>query len=234
MHIGHAVRGPEGSFEASVLIEGYAQPLYRRPGDGKVFVEGEAGRVYTLRVRNLLRSRIEVIATIDGRNTLKDEAASLASKGLVFQGQSEGEFRGWRLNDSQVREFEFGEPFHSVVALTGGDMANVGVIGLAAYSEYLPPVYEHLRPGGQSVADAATAYSGAMRGGAMKGGSLGTGMGERREDRVGRTTFTRHGKADVLAIGYDSGTVLADMGILGPPEPDPFPGEGTGYEKYAQ
>jgi hypothetical protein len=233
VHIGHAVRSPDSSFEASVLIDGHAQPLYRRPGDGKVFVEGEAGRVYTLRVRNLLRTRIEVINTVDGRNTLKDEPGSLASKGLVFAGLADAQFAGWRLNDSAVREFEFAEPFHSVVALTGGDLANVGVIGLAAYSEYLPAVYqERLRPGGQSVA--AYAGTAVLDSAVTRGGSLGTGMGERREDRVGRTTFTRHGKADVLAIGYDSGAVLADMGILGPPEPDPFPGEGTGYERFAK
>lgn len=61
---------------------------------------------------------------------------------------------------------------------------------------------------------------------------LGTGIGERQQDHVGTTTFTRTGAADILVIGYDTYDNLVQMGVIGPSEPSAFPGLGTGYEQY--
>lgn len=43
MHIGTTIRSPQGLLEASVLIGGQPQALYRRAGDGAVFTAGVAG-----------------------------------------------------------------------------------------------------------------------------------------------------------------------------------------------
>ena len=67
----------------------------------------------------------------------------------------------------------------------------------------------------------------------MFGGSLGTGMGDVLEDRVGHTGFDRDGAApDVLVIGYETEEVLRSQGIMVPVEANPFPGVKTGYAKY--
>ena len=235
MYIGTSVQSPDGVIEVSVLMDGTAQPLYRRPVDGKVFVAGIPGRAYTLRVRNRGDRRIEVISTVDGRHTLKDEPGDTAAcRGLVFDARSAGEFTGWRISDKETREFIFGSPAASVAAQATGSQANTGVIGFAVYRERDYYFY-HAYATQDSAWPVATASAAVFDSEpvTMRGGSLGTGIGERREDRVGSTSFTRAlGAPDILVIGYDTVDVLRERGILGPPEPDPFPGAGTGYEKY--
>ena len=154
MYIGTTVESPNGTIQVSVLIDSTPQPLYRRPGDGKVFAAGIPGRAYTLRAVNLTRGRVEIVCAVDQRNTLQDEPADMrACGGMVVPAGGVWDNHGWRLNDSEVR--------------------------------------------------------------------------------VGRTSFTRVGNPDVLVIGYDTEDRLRAQGILGPREPEAFPGAGTGYEKYA-
>jgi len=247
MLAGTTVRSPQGTIEASVLIAGQPVPVYRRTTDGALFVAGFPGAAYTLRVRNLTSGRIEILNAVDGRNTLKDEPADMrASTGMVFGPHQQGDFTGWRMSDDEASDFLFGAPERSIAAAATGSTANVGVIGFAAYREQQR--HDYLRSAGAPVAFASggpaqVSYGGAK--GMSMGASaaadepvsrgLGTGMGERHHDHVGRTSFERAaGDPDVLAIGYDTSEALDAMGITGPAEPNPFPGAGTGYEKYAQ
>lgn len=235
MFPGTTITSPAGSIEVSILIEGNPQLLYQPPS-GRAHVAGVPGKSYKLRVRNLTSRRVEIITAVDGRNTLKDEPADhTANRGLVVAAHSRGEFSGWRLNDTETREFIFGTPERSVTAQATGSAANTGVLGFATYREreWASTAY-----GGGNIATASAAifdYSGPMtpRGGGLQS-SLGTGIGERREDRVGRTDFIRtQGAPDILVIGYDTEEVLRERGIIGPAEPVAFPGLGTGYERYA-
>lgn len=236
---------PSGTIEASVLVGGTAQPFYRR-ADGRAFAAGAPGRIYTLRVRNRTGVRAEVIATVDGRHVLKDEPGDpRACQGLVIPAHGEYEFRGWRVSDDQSREFLFGEPASSVAAQATGSTANIGVIGFAAWSEREVQVhyggagaYDSILRGG--APDVAFASAGPVTRGVtataantMGPGSLGTGIGAHQDDRVGRTDFTRTGEPDILVIGYDTEAELTRRGILGPADPDAFPGARTGYERYA-
>ena len=229
MHTGTTVRTPAGTAEISVLIDGAPQPLYRHPAGGRPYVAGVPGQAYTLRVRNLTGGRIEVISTVDGRNTLKDEPGDRAqNKGLVFAAHSAGEFTGWRVSDKETREFIFGEPSRSVAGQATGSEANTGVIGFAVYRERS---YGTTWTSNISVPVAAVADWGGEP--VMRGSSLGTGIGERREDRVTPTSFTRATtEPDVLEIGYETEHILHQWGLIGPPQPDAFPGIGTGYERY--
>ena len=241
MKIGTTVKSPNGTFEVSVLSGGTPQELYRRPGDNKIFTVGVHGRTYTLRVHNLTNGKIEVINTVDGRHTLEDEPGDTsACKGLIFPAHYTGEFTGWRLNDDETRAFKFGSASSSVAAQATGSTSNTGVIGFAVYREqtsYYTNTYSSY-PGGQAVASAsagaAAADSATFDDSILREHSLGTGMGEKISDHVGRTTFTRaYGGPDILVIGYETEDVLLAQGILGPAEPNAFPGAGTGYEKYA-
>jgi hypothetical protein len=225
MRIGTTVRSPQGTIEVSVLADGQALPLYRRPSDGAVFTAGVRGQAYALHVRNLTSGRAEVINTVDGRHTLKDEPGDAErNRGLVFAAESAGDFTGWRLNDAETRQFVFGAPDRSVAVQATGSAANTGVIGFAAYREYVNYGLHH--------APVAFASAAATCGGSQARG-LGTGMGERQSDHVTSTSFTRvPGAPDILVIGYDTESALEAMGITGPAEPSAFPGAGTGYERY--
>ena len=227
MLIGTTASSPKGLFDAAVLIGGTAQPLYRRIAGGALFTAGWPGAAYTLRVRAIRPGRIEMITTVDGRNTLKDEPGDAEQNlGLVFTGHHE--FTGWRISDQATREFTFGAPERSVAARAAGPAANTGIVGFAAYQEAAKLGY-----GGVLRSRAVAAAPPASAGGGLRSG-LGTGIGERREDVVGSTHFERApGAPDILVIRYDTAEALEAMGITGPAEPQAFPGGGTGYERYA-
>lgn len=231
MHYPTTIAGPGGTIEASVLIAGTPQSLYRR-ADGRMFVAGVPGSPYTVRVRNLTSARVEVILGIDGRHALSDDRADPhANRGMVLTPHQYYDFRGWRVSDAQTREFLFGNPATSVAA-QAGSTANIGVIGIAAWQE---------RDYGLEYASVATASAGhpQARGLAASGfeshaaGSLGTGIGSYQDDRVVRTDFIRaSGEPEILVIGYDTEAGLIRRGITFPADPDPFPGRTTGYENY--
>jgi len=231
MYVGTSLKND--LIEVEVRVDGRPQRLYRSTVLDRVFVVGRPGQVYTLGVRVLGHGRVEVLNSVDGRNTLKDEPAVMTKiTGLVIRGA--GEFTGWRVSDQETRQFMFGNPAQSIAAqATDGDTSNVGVIGFAAYAEYNYAGYRSAAPdllGGGG-------YRGATRGlesmGATRGGSIGTGAGATISDRVGTTHFERYGAAQELVIGYDTEEVLRELGVLRPALPQAFPAEDTGYAKYA-
>lgn len=256
MRIGTAVQSPGGSIEVSVLINDVPQQLYRRPSDGKIFVAGRPGEVYKLRVRNLLSQRAEVLNTVDGMNTLREELGDLElSKGLVFPAKHESCFTGWRLNNEETRQFIFGSPAGSVADMAVQTTENTGVIGFGVYKErvwrpgksgqslHYGRLSSSLPPagGGASPAEGVTTIASnnaqadvteAAVAMASPSPGLATHIGEKQYDPVRPTTFSRSGTPDVLVIGYDTEEALRD--IMGAPEPNPFPGMGiTGYDRYA-
>ncbi len=241
MRAGTTARSPRSTIEASVLTGGAVQSLHRRPADGAWFAAGTPGQPYALRVHNLTGARVEVITSVDGRNTLKDEPADqYANGGFVIAAHGFYDFAGFRLNDGTIGEFVFGTPGRldcTVAAQAAGSTANVGVLGVAAYREHMhrPPYSAgYLGALGVATASAGGAAMDTVAKGAVHAAprSIGTEMGAIREDRVSRTSFTRDGEPDILVIGYDTEDALRVMGVIGPPEPNPFPGVGTGYEKY--
>jgi hypothetical protein len=227
-------KSPNGTIEASVVVAGTQLPFHCR-NDGRPFAAGVPGSAYTVLVRNLTGVRAEVILTVDGRNTAKDEPGDArANSGLVIPAGYSHEFTGWRLDDTAVREFLFGDPSASVAAMATGSDAHTGVIGIAVHRERLARVsYGYTDPGYTRVAASSSILRGAPARGDSKG-MLGTGIGERVSSPVGRTEFTRDGNApDILVIGYDTQESLRERGIISPPDPDAFPGQPTGYEKYS-
>ena len=255
MYKGTTARSPRSMIEVAVLVRGIPQPLYEGHG-GKLYVAGTPGEQYELQVRNLTSRRAEVLCSVDARNLNKDEPADRhQNQGTVFSGHASGTLKGFRLSDAESLELRFGAPGRSVAAAATGSTRNVGVIGFAVYGErngYYGT--QHLggyddfgvnyRGGGMmkgvtfgsnadsdAVAEAAEAPVAMASAGV---GGLGTEAGARQRDVVWRTQFEREaGEPDVLAIFYDSQAVLDSLGVTDPPDPDPFPGIGTGYEKYA-
>ena len=229
-------------------------PLQIHTHEGVHYIAGVPGARYSITVRNLTHRRVEVITSIDGRNTLKNEEADYnANHGLVIPPRGSYRFSGWRLDNEGVREFIFGSDIDdSVVSQAGGDTANAGVIGIAAWREFEPPQpvyprrdsflrtqYRSSGPGGQSVTSSvpvATASAGATMdwNATDESSNLSTGIGDYHADRVGTTSFTRGEGPDILAIHYMSYSRLVEKGIIVEPaiiRPIPFPGSSpSGYE----
>lgn len=224
MHIGTVVKSDDGAIQVGILIGDARQPLYRH--NGRTYVAARPGQSYSFVVDNSTGGRLEVITTVDGRNTLKNEPGdSQANHGLVIGPFDRYNFVGWRLDDFRVGEFVFGDPASSVAALTTDDTSNVGVIGIAAYRERAMTVYRDRGNLGGPV------YKG---GGATRGGSVGTGMGAIQSNYVGATAFYRSGDPVIMAVYYDTEEVLRARGIIAPAGPNPFPGADTGYGRLTE
>ncbi|NNC90810.1 MAG: hypothetical protein HKN82_20335 [Akkermansiaceae bacterium] len=102
---------------------------------GRRFVAGRKGQRYTLVVRNLAKSRLEVVLSVDGLDVLDGRAASTRKRGYIIAPGQTLEVEGWRTSTDTVAAFEFSSVSGSYANLRHGDTRNVGVIGLAVFTE---------------------------------------------------------------------------------------------------
>lgn len=220
MKIGTSVKDNENIISLEIVVGGQPQPLYRRYGDGKVFVVGGVGQAYSLRVRNLTGGRIEVATAVDQRNTQTDEPAITGrTRGLVIGGYCYHTFQGWRLNDRQVNRFVFAAPGGSIANQATDSTSGVGIIGFEVYREqYIPPgMYPSCGPGAGYVPGLMLETFGdplSSPAAETAGPQLGTGMGATASEPVGTTRFTRSGGPSTLAIGYNTFEALQAMGLI--------------------
>lgn len=104
---------------------------------GRIYVLGKLGRRYLLRVRNQSGSRIEVVASVDGRDVIDGRPASLDKRGYLVDAWSEVTIDGFRLHSEAVAAFRFSSVPRSYAAQMG-DARDVGVIGVAVFAERAP------------------------------------------------------------------------------------------------
>lgn len=109
---------------------------------GRLFVAGQPGARYSLRVANNTGGRVLVVMSVDGVNILTGETAGYDQRGYVFDPYERYDVSGWRKSDSQVAAFSFAAQSQSYAARTGRPF-DVGVIGVAVFKEReygpLPP-----------------------------------------------------------------------------------------------
>jgi hypothetical protein len=101
----------------------------------KNYVVGEAGRRYSIVVRNATPFRIECVLSVDGLDVLDGKDASFSKRGYIVDPKGEIEVDGFRTSTTQVAAFRFGSVRGSYAGQKHGDTSNVGVIGLAAFHE---------------------------------------------------------------------------------------------------
>jgi hypothetical protein len=101
---------------------------------GRLFVAGEPGARYGLRVTNNTDGRVLVVMSVDGVNILTGESAGYGQRGYVFGPYQSYEVSGWRKSDTEVAAFTFAPLPESYAARTGRPF-DVGVIGVAAFRE---------------------------------------------------------------------------------------------------
>ena len=106
--------------------------------DRRLFVAGEPGARYSLRITNHTEGRVLVVLSVDGVNILTGQTASYDQRGYVLDAQESYDLTGWRKSNTEVAAFAFAPLPESYAALTGRP-GDVGVIGMAVFKERVPP-----------------------------------------------------------------------------------------------
>jgi hypothetical protein len=206
--------------DVHVINRSTGQRLPIHAHGGKLYVAGQPGERYAIRVVNRSSGRILSVVSVDGINVVSGESAAPDQTGYVFSPWQSYEIAGWRKNTDEVAAFYFTALPDSYAARTG--RANdVGVVGVAVFREWTPPPrrrpepYPHPRESARnrmdesdkaerSEAPAASAapaddLAGGMRQQEQSGATapgrqldkLGTGHGEREHSAVAFTDFRR-------------------------------------------
>lgn len=215
---------------------------------GKLYVAGTPGHRYSVRLTNRSGGRVLAVLSVDGVNAVSGETANPNQTGYVLDAWQSTEISGWRKSLDEIAQFNFTALPQSYAARTGRP-ANVGVIGVAVFTERVPAWRERERiatdasprpapppapsPSAEEAsgnsARSAAAPDRQTRSFARESESLGTGHGEREIARVSQTRFERASRvpAETLAIWYDSYANLVAQGVIERPlarrEPQPFP-----------
>ena len=99
------------------------------------FVVGRQGQRYSLVVKNLAKSRLEVVLSVDGLDVLDGKTAGMKKRGYIIAPGKTLQVKGWRTSPSSVASFEFSTVGGSYANLGSGKTRNVGVIGMAVFTE---------------------------------------------------------------------------------------------------
>ncbi|HEY2178482.1 MAG TPA: hypothetical protein VGH15_07860 [Caulobacteraceae bacterium] len=198
---------------------GQVLPLWRH--NGRLFVAGQPGDRYGLRVANHTAGRVLAVLSVDGVNIVTGQTASWGQGGYVLSPGQTIDLNGWRKSTTEVAAFTFSPLSQSYAARTGRP-TDVGVIGIAVFEEkrQAPPPVLEWKPGeaanspSRSLAAPApppppppppmitgarreSAQSAEAKSGSAYGGldrdeeRLGTGHGEREWSFARRATFER-------------------------------------------
>jgi len=227
----HARRevGPRsGPYSFEIVDEGGRRlPTFEHRG--RTWVLGSMGERYLLRVRNDSPRRVEVVASVDGRDVVDGRPASLEKRGYLVAPYGELTVDGFRLSQDAVAAFRFSSVSRSYAARMG-DARDVGVIGVAVFPEQErrwsppplgaldgPPRAESSREAGPEPRAGAPAGAGAdaHKARSPERPGLGTEFGEEHRSRVEHVAFVRAGERPeaLLTLRYDDRRGLAALGI---------------------
>ena len=189
-------------------------PQYRHRGEQ--WIAGVPGHRYGLRLSNTSGQRVLVVLSVDGVNAVTGQTANPAQSGYVLGPWETAEIDGWRKSLDEVAQFVFTDLEDSYAARTGRPR-NVGVIGIAVFTEARPPYLPPPPPAphaGAARAEAPAAERSADAAQMRQG--IGTGHGQREWSPVGETRFERASRtpAQLSQLRYDDERRLVALGIL--------------------
>ena len=102
---------------------------------GKRFVVGRKGARYSVSVKNNSRSRLELVVSVDGLDVVDGKPASVNKRGYIVAPGQTLEIKGWRSSEAEVASFVFAPVESSYASLKHGNTRNIGVVGLAVFTE---------------------------------------------------------------------------------------------------
>ena len=213
------------------VVDGNGRKLASYGQGGQVWVLGQMGDRYAIRIRNSSGERIEAVVSVDGRDAIDGKSASWQKRGYLVQPWGEILVDGFRVSNQDVAAFRFSSISDSYASRTGS-ARDVGVIGVAIFRErYTPPPppaplepwgYDDGRRGDSKSAPSAERSAdrpatAAPHGGAVRDEErgLGTAFGERRSSPVREVSFERasYHPTSQIALRYDDARGLQSQGI---------------------
>lgn len=108
---------------------------YKEGGYGRRLVAGNQGEEYKIVVRNRCQSTLEIVASVDGLDVFDGKTASFKKNGYLIRPGQTFEIEGFRTSMNSVAAFKFSSVASSYANLRHGDTRNVGVIGLAVFTQ---------------------------------------------------------------------------------------------------
>lgn len=108
---------------------------YKEGGYGRRLVAGESNSTYTIAIRNRSKSTLEIVASVDGLDVFDGRAASFSKRGYLVNPGTTLEIEGFRTSNDKVAAFKFSGVANSYANLRHGDTRNVGVIGIAVFTQ---------------------------------------------------------------------------------------------------
>jgi len=122
------------------LVDRYGSAFKGVRVGGRNVVVGQHGKRYVIRVKNHLARRIEVVASVDGLDVIDGRRASVHKRGYVVRPHSTLQIKGFRRSHRYVAAFRFSTLRRSYASRMGKG-GNIGVIGVAVFSEKRPEPY---------------------------------------------------------------------------------------------
>ncbi|THD60664.1 hypothetical protein [Phenylobacterium sp.] len=143
--------------DLTVVDRETGQPLQVWRHEGRLFVAGQPGARYSLRVANHTAGRVLLVMSVDGVNVVSGETANYGQTGYVLDAYQSYDVTGWRKSNTEVAAFSFAPLPQSYAARTGRP-GDIGVIGLAVFKERVIPV-DSVAPVAAPTADARNEVS---------------------------------------------------------------------------
>ncbi len=122
---------------------GYALPVHVH--ENRLYVVGEPGHQYEVRLDNRTDERLLAVTSVDGVNVITGKTADEQQSGYVLDPWDGVNIEGWRKSLDDVATFYFTRLSNSYAARTGRP-ENVGVIGVALFREHRPCCHPHPYP----------------------------------------------------------------------------------------
>jgi hypothetical protein len=116
------------------LRDGSGNVLEAARSGNRTYVVGHEGERYSIVIENHSPRRFEAVATVDGLDVMNGQPGTFENRGYVLSPWATLEIDGFRQNEDQVASFRFAKVRDSY-ASKEGDARNVGVIGVAFFSE---------------------------------------------------------------------------------------------------
>ena len=99
------------------------------------YVVGRKNNTYSLVIKNRCHSALEVVLSVDGLDVMDGKTASLRKRGYIIQPGKTLTVKGFRTSSSAVAAFKFSSVTGSYSNLRHGKTRNIGVIGMAVFTQ---------------------------------------------------------------------------------------------------
>jgi hypothetical protein len=127
--------GVKGGFGFLPTYVSYTYNSRTSSGSYRRFIEGSHNGRYTIVLKNVCKSPLQVVLSVDGLDVIDGKPASVSKRGYVVPAGETLEVQGYRTGYDSVAAFKFSTVSNSYANLSRGDTRNVGVIGLAVYTQ---------------------------------------------------------------------------------------------------